>query len=143
MPIFSFFILNKNAGMIYSKEYSIVKNEFERSYAYPLELKLDRTGAVKFGAKDPVRIGHSLISVSGQAVFMDKTDKNKLRIKDLKGADDLFEYLENPANFPCVLKLGKQQLSTNDKLVLTGRFFGYIFFFRNFELVYQIKIFRI
>jgi hypothetical protein len=124
MPIFSFFILNKNAGMIYSRDYSIVKNEFERSYAYPLELKLDKTGTVKFGAKDPVRIGHTLIAVNGQQVFLDKTDNNKLKIDDLKGASDLFEYFENPANFPCVLKLGKQQLRTNDKLVLTGRFFG-------------------
>jgi hypothetical protein len=111
--------------MIYSKDYSLVRNEFERLYTYPLELKLDKTGTVQFGAKDPVKIGHILMSVNGRSVFMDKNEKNKLKIDDLKGSgDDLQQFLDNPANFPCTLKLGKQQLKTNDKLVLTGRFFG-------------------
>ena len=35
MAIYSFFILNKNAGMVYAKDYSAVKNESEKTYTYP------------------------------------------------------------------------------------------------------------
>jgi hypothetical protein len=124
MPIYSFFILNKNAGMIFSKDYSTIKTEIEKTYSFPLEIKLDKYGSVNFGARDPIKIGHNLISVNGQEVYLDKLEKNKLKIEDMKGAKDLHEYLETPSNFPCQLKFGKPQLTTNDKLVLTGRFFG-------------------
>jgi hypothetical protein len=124
MPIYSFFILNKNAGMVYARDYAVLKNESEKMFSYPLEIKLDKFGCVKFGAKDGIKIGHSLLAVNGQKVFFDKMDKNKFKIEDLKGATDLFEYFENSANFPCQLRFGKSQLTTNDKLVLTGRFFG-------------------
>lgn len=110
--------------MIYSRDYSTLKTEFEKSYSYPLEIKLDKLGSIKFGARDPLKIGHILMSVNGQSVFLDKNDKNKLKMDEMKGAQDVLEYLDNPANFPCTLKFGKPQLRTNDKLVLTGRFFG-------------------
>ncbi|CAF1034304.1 unnamed protein product [Brachionus calyciflorus] len=122
MAIFSFFILNKNAGMVYSKDYTNIKIESDRMYTYPLEIKLDKLGTVKFGARDPIKIGHTLISVNGQEVTLDKMDKNRLIIKETKA--DVFEYLENQANYPVQLKFGKPLLTTNDKLVLTGRFFG-------------------
>merc|ERR1719468_92710 len=51
-------------------------------------------------------------------------DKNRLKINDLKGAGDLIEYLDIKENYPLKLKFGKKALTTNDKLVLTGRFFG-------------------
>ena len=97
-----------------------------------LEVKLDKIGTVKFGARDPVKIGHTLLAVNGQPVYLEKMEKNKLKIDDLKGANDLHEYLENSANFPCQLRFGKPSLTTNDKLVLTGRFFGFVYL--NFEL---------
>lgn len=49
-------------------------------------------------------------------MFLDKMDSNKLKIDELKGASDVLEYLENGANYPVLLKFGKQQLSTNDKV---------------------------
>lgn len=122
MAIYSFFILNKNAGLVFSREFSNLKIESERTFKYPLEIKLDRLGCVKFGARDPIKVGHILISIDGQDVYFDKTDKNRLKIKDLN--KDVFEYLENSSNYPLQLKFGKASLSTNDKLVLTGRFFG-------------------
>ena len=127
MPIFTLFILNKNAGMIYSRDLAsaVVKHEFERSYSYPLEVKLEKSGAVKFGARDPIKIGHSLLSVNGQAAYLDKNDSNRLKFEgDMKGYADVHEFLADAANYPCTLKFGKQPLKTNDKLVLTGRFFG-------------------
>ena len=124
MPIYTFFIMNKNAGMVYSKDFATVRNESEKTYTYPLEIKVDKFGSVKFGARDPVKIGHTLMSINGQPVFLDKMDKNKLKIDDLKGANDVLEFLDNQANYPLTLKFGKPPLNTNDKLVLTGRFFG-------------------
>ena len=67
------------------------------------------------------------MAVNGQPVYLEKMEKNKLKIDDLKGANDLHEYLENAANFPCQLRFGKPALTTNDKLVLTGRFFGFVY----------------
>lgn len=134
MPIYSYFILNKNAGMVYAKDYATIKIECEKTFNYPLEIKLDKYGCVKFGARDQIKIGHSLLAVNGQPVFLEKMEKNKLKIEDLKGANDLLEYLENPKNFPCQLRFGKQPLSTNDKLVLTGRFFGY----SNFKIYFYL-----
>lgn len=67
------------------------------------------------------------MAVNGNKVFFDKMDKNRLKIDDPKsttGALDVFEFLDNPDNYPVQLKFGKPQLTTNDKLVLTGRFFG-------------------
>ena len=116
--------------MVYAKDYSTIRIENEKTYTYPLEIKLDKLGNVKFGARDPIKIGHSLLAVNGQAVFLEKMEKNKLKIEDMKGANDLHEFLEDPKNFPCQLRFGKQPLSTNDKLVLTGRFFGYILYFK-------------
>ena len=124
MPIYSYFIMNKNAGMVFAKDYASIRNEFEKTFNYPLEIKLDKYGCVKFGAHDQIKLGHHLLSVNGQQVYLDKMDKNKLKIDDLKGSSDLLEYLNESNNYPLALKFGKQQLSTNDKLVLTGRFFG-------------------
>lgn len=130
MPIYSFYILNKNAGMVYARDYAVVKNEVDRMFNYPLEIKIDKFGCVRFGAsKDHnVKVGHTLMAVNGQKVFYDKLDKNKLKIDDQKGgtAIDVLEFLENAENYPVQLKFGKPQLTTNDKLVLTGRFFGYL-----------------
>ena len=124
MPLYSYFILNKNAGMVYAKEYSTIRNEVEKAFTYPLEIKLDKVGCVSFGARDPVKIGHNLLAINGQPVYLEKMEKNKLKIDELRGADDVHAYLNDPANFPCQLRFGKPSLSTNDKLVLTGRFFG-------------------
>ena len=124
MPIQSFFIMNKNAGMVYSKDFNTVRNESETTFNYPLDIIIDKLGNVKFGARDSIKIGHSLLSVNGSQVYSDKMDKNRLKINDLKGAGDLIEYLDIKENYPLKLKFGKKALTTNDKLVLTGRFFG-------------------
>jgi len=112
--------------MVFSKDYASARSEVEKTFNYPLDIKLDQNGCVKFGARDQIKIGHSLLSVNGQAVYLDKMDKNKLKVDDLKGAEDLLEFLKIESNFPCLLKFGKQVLNTNDKLVLTGRFFGFV-----------------
>lgn len=127
MPIYSFFIMNKNAGMVYSKDFSTVRNESETTFNYPLDIIIDKLGNVKFGARDSIKIGHVLLSINGDQVYSDKMDKNRLKMNDLKGAGDVIEYLEIKDNYPLKLKFGKKALTTNDKLVLTGRFFGYAF----------------
>lgn len=124
MPIYAFFIMNKNAGMVYAKDFSSAKSDVEKTFNYPLELKLDKSGCIKFGAKDQIRNGQLLLAINGQSVYFDKEDESKLKIEDLRGAKDIFQYLETSTNFPVQLKFGKPPLTTNDKLVLTGRFFG-------------------
>ena len=36
--------MNKNAGMVYAKDFAQHKNETEQTFNYPLEIKLDRLG---------------------------------------------------------------------------------------------------
>ena len=124
MTIYSFFIMNKNAGMVYSKDFATLRNESELSFDYPLDIVIDKLGNVKFGARDTVKIGHSLISINGNSVYSDKMDKNKLKMDSQGNTEDVIEYLKVKENFPLKLKFGKKSLTTNDKLVLTGRFFG-------------------
>ncbi len=127
MTIHSFFIMNKNAGMVYSKDFATMRIESEMSFDYPLDIIIDRLGNVKFGARDSIKIGHSLISVNGNSVYSDKLDKNKLKMENQGNVDDVIEYLQIKENFPVKLKFGKKALTTNDKLVLTGRFFGLVY----------------
>lgn len=116
--------MNKNAGMVYSKDFATLRNESELSFDYPLDIVIDKLGNVKFGARDTVKIGHSLISINGNSVYSDKMDKNKLKMDSHGNTEDVIEYLKVKENFPLKLKFGKKSLTTNDKLVLTGRFFG-------------------
>ena len=122
MTITSFFIMNKNAGMVYSKDFAQFSNESETRFDYPLDIVLDKLGNVKFGARDSIKIGHTLLQINGKDVLPDKLDKNILKIE--KDSLDVFEYLNKNENYPVQLKFGKKALTTNDKLVLTGRFFG-------------------
>ncbi len=119
--------MNKNAGMVYSKDFATMRIESEMSFDYPLDIIIDRLGNVKFGARDSIKIGHSLISVNGNSVYSDKLDKNKLKMENQGNVDDVIEYLQIKENFPVKLKFGKKALTTNDKLVLTGRFFGLVY----------------
>ena len=118
MTIYSFFIMNKNAGMVYSKDFASMRIESELSFDFPLDIIIDKLGNVKFGARDSIKIGHSLISVNGNNVFSDKLDKNKLKMENQGSVDNVIEYLQNKENFPVKLKFGKKALTTNDKLVL-------------------------
>jgi hypothetical protein len=126
MTVYSLFILNKNAGMIYTKDLNQEKQrntEIERNFSYPLDLKIDENGIVRFGARDGIRIGQQLLAIGGQTVFKDRID-NKLKQKGSN--EDVFDYLGNPSNYPVQLRFGRLPLSTNDKIVLTGRFFGFV-----------------
>ena len=124
MTIYSIFILNKNAGMIYTKDFSTdkVRNEVERVLTFPLDIKIDDNGYVKFGARDGIKVGHSLLAINGQAVTKDKN--NKLKFDNKGVSTEVFEFLKNSENFPAHLKFGKPPLTLNEKFVLTGRFFG-------------------
>lgn len=73
----------------------MVRNEFEKMFNYPLDIKLDKYGCVKFGAHDPIKIGHHLLALNSQAVYLDKMDKNRLKMEDMKGSSDILEYLGN------------------------------------------------
>ncbi len=114
--------------MIYTKDFNQEKQrtEIDRTFGFPLDLKIDENGFVRFGARDSIRIGHQLLAIGGQAVFKDRID-NQLKFSKSGKNEEVFEYLNNQANYPVQLRFGRQQLSTNDKIVLTGRFFGYLF----------------
>lgn len=110
--------------MIYTKDFSTdkVRTEVERVLTYPLDIKIDDNGCVRFGARDGIRVGHTILGVNGQPVAKDKN--NKLKFDNKGTPEDVLEFLKSSTNYPVSLKFGKPPLTLNEKFVLTGRFFG-------------------
>jgi trafficking protein particle complex subunit 4 len=127
MAIHSLYILNKHAGLIYSKDFTQSSEqkkyliEIDKEFEYPLNIKLDKNGYVILGANDVnIRVGYLLLSINNELVYNDRVSK-KLKTNKI---DDVEDFLNNKQNYPVKMKFGKNSLSINDKLSLTGRFFG-------------------
>lgn len=111
MGVISIYVLSKSGGLIYHYDHLNVKSEIEKTFIYPLELKLaelNRKLTVAFGQKDGVSVGQILLSVNGRPVVGSQLEDGTV----------VQEFLDNSSNFPATLKFGKQKLTTNDKIVL-------------------------
>jgi len=64
MVIYSIFIISKNGGLIYHYDHTIVNTEIEKTFSYPLDLKLDYINqriSVCFGQRDGIKGNDTLI----------------------------------------------------------------------------------
>lgn len=127
MTIHSFYIINKSAGLIYTRDFTQSSEqkqyivEIDKEFDYPFNIKIDKYGCVILGSNDgTIRIGHLLLSINNELVFNDRISK-KLRTDKI---NDIEDHIKNKENYPLKLKFGKNALSANDKLSLMGRFFG-------------------
>jgi len=116
MGIYHIFIVSKSGGLIFNYDHNIPQLENEKTYSYPLDIKLkfeNKRTTVAFGERDGVCIGQVLLAVNGQPLNYDK----------LPDGRNVFEFLEERDNFPVNLKFGRAKITTNEKIVLASMFY--------------------
>lgn len=115
MVIYSVFLVSKNGGLIYHYDNHRPDASVERTFDYPLQLKLawkDNRCVVTFGQLDGVRVGYSLIAINGKPVSGRKFGDKLI----------LEEILEKEESYPITLKFGIPPLSSNEKIVFASMF---------------------
>ena len=64
MGIYNIFIVSKSGGLIYHYDHNIPQRETEKTFSYPLDIKLEldnKRVTVVFGERDGIKIGHTLL----------------------------------------------------------------------------------
>ena len=73
MPIYHIFVINRAGGLIYDFDASPKGPEFEKTFSYPLDLRLDlgldQRLTVVFGERDGIKVGQVLLTVNGHTVM--------------------------------------------------------------------------
>ncbi|VVC93735.1 trafficking protein particle complex subunit 4 [Leptidea sinapis] len=116
MVIYGVFIVSKSGGLIYNYDHNIPRIETEKTFGFPLDLKLqyeNKKVVVVFGQRDGIQVGHVLLSVNGSPVTGRTTEDGK----------DVFEFIESKENFPMSLRFGRVRATTNEKIVLASMFY--------------------
>lgn len=116
MGIYHIFIVSKSGGLIFNYDHNLPQLENEKTYSYPLDIKLkfeNKRVTVAFGERDGICIGHVLMAVNGQPLTYDK----------LPDGRNVLEFLEERENFPVNLKFGRAKITTNEKIVLASMFY--------------------
>jgi len=115
MTIYSVYIVNKSGGLIYQKDYHKPPQENEKTFSYPLELKLEAKSdgvCVVFGQRDGIKVGHVVMSVNGK----------NAQGKKLEDGTDVLETINNEKNYPMSIKFGRPTLTSNEKLMMASMF---------------------
>ena len=71
MGVFNVFIVSKSGGLIYHHDHNLTTQEVEKTFGYPLDIKLQTDPNrvfVMFGQRDGIAVGHSLLAVNGVPV---------------------------------------------------------------------------
>ncbi|KAF7385827.1 trafficking protein particle complex subunit 4-like isoform X1 [Vespula maculifrons] len=116
MVIYGVYIVSKSGGLIFNHDHNIPKVENERTFAYPLDIKLNYENkkiVVSFGQKDGINVGHMLTAVNGSPVIGN----------ELEDGRDVLEMLNQPENFPVTLKFSRAKMTTNEKIFLASMFY--------------------
>ena len=83
MGIYNIFIVSKSGGLIYHYDHNIPQRETEKTFSYPLDIKLELDGkrvTVVFGERDGIKIGHTLLRLVQNLVLVDGCLKRSLEI---------------------------------------------------------------
>ena len=111
MVVYSFYVINRSGGLIFSYEHSIPKVELEKTFSYPLEfvLKPGQKGVmVEFGQRDGIKVGHTILAINGIPVrgnFIDFSVSSTTTNDDeqqpaTSTSHDVIEYLSDASNYP-------------------------------------------
>lgn len=114
MPVYSVYIVNKAGGLIFQYDHHKPNFEMEKTFGYPLELKLqEQTDGVSviFGQRDGIRVGHIVLAINGKPVRGCKVDE--INVMDI---------IEKRENYPLSIKFGRPKLSSNQKIMLASMF---------------------
>lgn len=128
MGINNVFIVSKSGGLIYHYDHNVPVRETEKTFSYPLDIKLEleqnKRVAVVFGERDDIRIGHVLQSVNGVPVTMGRNSGRAVVVGQDKEEKDLFgDVLGRRENYPLNLKFGRPAVTTNEKIILASTFY--------------------
>ncbi|XP_020282079.1 trafficking protein particle complex subunit 4 [Pseudomyrmex gracilis] len=116
MVIYGVYIVSKSGGLIFNHDHNVPKIEIEKSFNFPLDIKLsyeNKKVVVAFGQRDGINVGHVLTSVNGVAVTG----------RELENGKDVLEMLEQSGNFPLTLKFSRAKMTTNEKIFLASMFY--------------------
>lgn len=116
MVIYSIYIVSQSGGLIFNHDHNSPKNEIERQFNYPLDIKLQQENkriVIGFGQKDGIKPGHVLLAVNGVQVIDNKLDDDR----------DVFDVLDNKENYPLNLKFGRPKMTTNERIYLASMFY--------------------
>ncbi|KAK2589291.1 hypothetical protein KPH14_007843 [Odynerus spinipes] len=116
MVIYGVYIVSKSGGLIFNHDHNIPKVENEKTFTYPLDIKLNYENkkiVVSFGQKDGINVGHMLTAVNGSPVIGN----------ELEDGRDVLEMLSQPENFPVTLKFSRAKMTTNEKIFLASMFY--------------------
>jgi len=115
MVVYSFYVVNRSGGLIFSYEHAIPKIELEKTFSYPLDfvLKHGQKGVVvEFGQRDGIKVGHTILSINGIPVrgnFIDfststTTNNDDDQQPSSPTSRDIIEYLSDSSNYPGKIK---------------------------------------
>ncbi|XP_012061605.1 PREDICTED: trafficking protein particle complex subunit 4 [Atta cephalotes] len=116
MVIYGVYIVSKSGGLIFNHDHNVPKIEVEKSFNFPLNIKLNyenKKVVVAFGQKDGIHVGHVLTAANGIAITG----------RELEDGRDILEMLEQPDNFPITLKFSRAKMTTNEKIFLASMFY--------------------
>ncbi|XP_011865899.1 PREDICTED: trafficking protein particle complex subunit 4 [Vollenhovia emeryi] len=116
MVIYGVYIVSKSGGLIFNHDHNVPKIEVEKSFNFPLNIKLNYENkkiVVSFGQRDGIHVGHVLTYVNGNAITG----------RELEDGRDILEMLEQPENFPITLKFSRAKMTTNEKIFLASMFY--------------------
>ncbi|XP_067009550.2 trafficking protein particle complex subunit 4 [Anabrus simplex] len=116
MVIYGVYIVSKSGGLIFNHDHNIPKVETEKTFSYPLDIKLNYENkkiVVAFGQRDGINVGHVLLAVNGIPVTARQLDDGR----------DVFDVIENEESYPLNLKFGRPRMTTNEKIFLASMFY--------------------
>ncbi|XP_059609421.1 trafficking protein particle complex subunit 4 [Phlebotomus argentipes] len=116
MVIYGVYIVSKSGGLIFNLDHNVPKVENEKTFSFPLDLKLDfdsKKVTVVFGQRDGITVGHVLSAINGVSV-------SGVTLEDGRDAK---EVIENRDNYPLNLKFHRPKMTTNEKIVLASTFY--------------------
>ncbi|XP_043251772.1 trafficking protein particle complex subunit 4 [Colletes gigas] len=116
MVVYGVYIVSKSGGLIFNHDHNVPRIENEKTFNYPLDIKLsyeNKKIVVSFGQKDGINVGHVLSAVNGSPIVG----------RELENGKDVFEMLEQPENFPLILKFSRARMTTNEKIFLASMFY--------------------
>ncbi|XP_063222928.1 trafficking protein particle complex subunit 4 [Bacillus rossius redtenbacheri] len=116
MVIYGVYIVSKSGGLIFNHENNVPKIETEKTFSYPLNIKLNYENkkiVVDFGQRDGIMVGHVLLALNGVPVTGRQMDDGR----------DVLQVLDDPESFPLDLKFGRPRMTTNEKIFLASMFY--------------------